>query len=100
MSAKATVLAPANIAFIKYWGAKDLDQAVPVNTSVSMTLTECTSLSTVEFEEGGDGPDRIEIVGEAGTEERERPRNVVARRRSRSKPKEAVQLRGEDSGRG
>ena len=52
MSAKATVVAPANIAFIKYWGAKDLDHAVPVNTSVSMTLTECTSLSTVEFEDG------------------------------------------------
>ena len=67
MSAKATVLAPANIAFIKYWGAKDLDQAVPVNTSVSMTLTECTSLSTVEFAEGADGPDRIEIVGEDGS---------------------------------
>ena len=67
MSAKATVVAPANIAFIKYWGATDLDQAVPVNTSVSMTLTECTSLSTVEFEDGGDGPDRIEIVGEDGS---------------------------------
>ena len=67
MNAKATVVAPANIAFIKYWGAKDLDQAVPVNTSVSMTLTECTSLSTVEFEDGGDGPDRIEIVGEDGS---------------------------------
>ena len=67
MRSKATVTAPANIAFIKYWGAKDLDKAVPVNTSVSMTLTECTSLSTVEFEEGGDGPDRIEIVGEDGS---------------------------------
>jgi mevalonate pyrophosphate decarboxylase len=67
MSSKATVTAPANIAFIKYWGAKDLDQAVPVNTSVSMTLTECTSLSTVEFAEGRDGPDRIEIVGEDGS---------------------------------
>jgi len=67
MSAKATVTAPANIAFIKYWGAKDLDQAVPVNPSVSMTLTECTSLSTVEFAEGRDGDDRIEIVGEDGS---------------------------------
>ncbi|HJQ99745.1 MAG TPA: diphosphomevalonate decarboxylase [Candidatus Polarisedimenticolaceae bacterium] len=67
MNAKATVCAPANIAFIKYWGAKDLDQAVPVNTSVSMTLSECTSLSTVEFQEGADGPDRIEIVGEDGS---------------------------------
>jgi len=67
MSGKATVVAPANIAFIKYWGAKDLDQAVPVNTSVSMTLSECTSLSTVEFLDGGDGPDRIEIVGDGGS---------------------------------
>lgn len=66
MSVKATVTAPSNIAFIKYWGARDLAQALPMNASISMTLTECVSLSTVAFADGSDEPDRIELVGEDG----------------------------------
>jgi diphosphomevalonate decarboxylase len=65
--AKATVVAPANIAFIKYWGARDLDLALPVNPSISMTLSESVTRSTVAFEEGSDEPDRIEIVRADGT---------------------------------
>ena len=50
---KVTVSAPANIAFIKYWGARDLDQALPMNTSISMTLEECVSKCTVETLDSG-----------------------------------------------
>ena len=35
---KTTVAAPANIAFVKYWGARDLDKALHMNPSISMTL--------------------------------------------------------------
>lgn len=45
---KATVSSPSNIAFIKYWGARDLDQIVPENPSLSMTLSACTSRTTVQ----------------------------------------------------
>lgn len=45
---KATVIAPSNIAFVKYWGAKDLERALPVNPSISMTLSRCVSRTTVE----------------------------------------------------
>jgi len=45
---KATAVAPANIAFIKYWGARDLDRAIPMNTSISMTLEHCVTQCTVE----------------------------------------------------
>lgn len=45
---KASVKAPANIAFIKYWGARDLRRALPSNPSISMTLRECVSHTTVE----------------------------------------------------
>ena len=45
---KTTVSAPANIAFIKYWGARDLDRAVPMNPSISMTLEHCVTQCTVE----------------------------------------------------
>lgn len=46
--AKATAIAPANIAFIKYWGARDLARAIPNNPSISMTLERCFSRCTVE----------------------------------------------------
>jgi diphosphomevalonate decarboxylase len=52
---KATVSAPANIAFIKYWGARDLDRAIPMNTSISMTLEHCVTQCTVEtLDHGGE----------------------------------------------
>jgi diphosphomevalonate decarboxylase len=50
---KTTVDAPANIAFIKYWGARDLEHAVPLNPSISMTLDRCSTRCTVEEIDGG-----------------------------------------------
>jgi diphosphomevalonate decarboxylase len=67
VTGKATVTAPSNIAFIKYWGARDLVQALPMNASISMTLTECVSRSTVAFADGSEAPDRIELVGDDGS---------------------------------
>ena len=52
---KTTVSAPANIAFIKYWGARDLDRAIPMNSSISMTLEHCVTPCTVEtLDHGGE----------------------------------------------
>jgi diphosphomevalonate decarboxylase len=67
VTGKTTVVAPSNIAFIKYWGARDLARAFPVNASISMTLTECVSQTTVHFMEGSDDSDRIEIVTDDGS---------------------------------
>lgn len=44
---KATAVAPANIAFIKYWGRKA--NRIPYNPSISMNLSVCETTTTVEF---------------------------------------------------
>ncbi len=69
--AKVTVAAPANIAFIKYWGTSDLDQAVPLHASISMTLSACRSETTVEFRPREDGaaacpPNELYLVDSEG----------------------------------
>jgi diphosphomevalonate decarboxylase len=49
---KTTISAPANIAFIKYWGARDLERALPLNSSISMTLERCVTQCTAEVIQG------------------------------------------------
>jgi len=46
---KATARAPANIAFIKYWGRKDEKLRLPANDSISMNLSNIYTKNTVEF---------------------------------------------------
>ncbi len=48
---KATATAPANIAFIKYWGKKDEDLRLPTNDSIAMNLSQAYTVTTVEFSE-------------------------------------------------
>ncbi len=48
---KATARAGSNIAFIKFWGQKNEALRIPENNSISMTLGELWSQTTVSFEE-------------------------------------------------
>lgn len=63
----ATVEAPSNIALIKYWGAKDLDRALPYAPSLSMTLRSCRTRTTVAFSEGDEDADEVFVADEEGS---------------------------------
>jgi diphosphomevalonate decarboxylase len=49
-SGSATAMAHPNIAFIKYWGNKDNALRIPANGSISMTLDQLYSKTTVNFD--------------------------------------------------
>lgn len=59
-----TAVAPSNLAFVKYWGARDLDRAIPHHPSLSMTLSRCRSRCTVQ-PASGDG-DEVLRAGDGG----------------------------------
>lgn len=46
---KATATAPSNIAFIKFFGKMNEELRLPVNTSISMCLSDAFTTTTVEF---------------------------------------------------
>ena len=46
---KATVRAGSNIAFIKYWGVRDPALFLPLSNSISMTLADAFTTTTVEW---------------------------------------------------
>ena len=47
--------APSNIALVKYWGKKE--NQVPANPSVSFTLNNCKTITTLDFEKKDGGAD-------------------------------------------
>ncbi len=48
---RATVRAGSNIAFIKYWGVADAAINLPLNNSISMTLADAYTTTTVHWHE-------------------------------------------------
>ena len=59
---KATAVAGSNIAFIKYWGVADEAINLPLNNSISMTLAEAFTTTTVEWLDNAEA-DTVSIDG-------------------------------------
>ena len=49
--------APSNIALVKYWGKKELQ--IPCNPSVSFTLDQCRTTTSIRFERLIDNLDHV-----------------------------------------
>lgn len=61
----ATAVAPANIAFVKYWGVQDAALTLPLNESISMNLDRCLTTTTVRFDPRLDADEmRIKLYGQ------------------------------------
>ncbi len=64
---RATAIASPNIAFIKYWGNRDPALRLPANASLSMTLSNLQTNTTVIFDDRLEA-DQIEINGSPASE--------------------------------
>jgi diphosphomevalonate decarboxylase len=62
MNPAVTVRAHANIALVKYWGKRDAALNLPATGSLSMTLSELTTTTTVRWLDAP-GPDRVMLDG-------------------------------------
>lgn len=80
---KATCQSPANIAFIKYWGKADPKLRLPQNNSISMHLSNCYSVCTVEFSLSFK-KDKITFLGEKTLKKREIERIIAVLDRVRN----------------
>lgn len=61
---KATARAGSNIAFIKYWGVANAEINLPLNNSISMTLADAYTETTVEWvDDPATARDHIEVDG-------------------------------------
>jgi diphosphomevalonate decarboxylase len=72
---RATAIANANIAFIKYWGNRDATLRIPWNDSISMNLSQATTTTTVEF--GPSLGDDVVVIGDEEMSGEQRERVVV-----------------------
>ena len=63
MTITATASANTNIALIKYWGKADESLAIPVTSSLSLTLGGTLTTTTVSFDGGTGGEDAVTING-------------------------------------
>jgi diphosphomevalonate decarboxylase len=62
---KATFRVGSNIAFIKYWGVSDPQLNIPLNSSISMTLADAYTVTTVAWDQDGQlAQDEIILDGE------------------------------------
>ena len=61
---KSTVISPANIAFIKYWGQSDHKLFIPRNNNISMNLSACKTTTTIEtVDDPGDDVVEVKFFG-------------------------------------
>lgn len=67
-----TFSAPSNIALVKYWGKKD--NQIPANPSLSFTLNNCKTVTTLQYEPKNDKNISFDLLFEGQPKESFRPK--------------------------
>ncbi len=62
MKRQATAEAPANLAFVKYWGKKNSGLRLPANNSISVNLSQAKTTTSIIFDSAY-GEDQVEVLG-------------------------------------
>ncbi|MFL7809498.1 MAG: diphosphomevalonate decarboxylase, partial [Anaerolineae bacterium] len=89
---KATAIACANIAFVKYWGHADSARRLPANPSISLNL-DCLSTTTTVTRDRGAGQDTLIINGtSAGPAARVRVSRHLDRLRALADTRECMRV--------
>jgi diphosphomevalonate decarboxylase len=89
---KITAKAPANIAFIKYWGKKSDKLRIPMNSSISMNLSDVYTITSACYGKGFK-EDIVRIDGEnVKGVEKERIVKFIDLVRSKTRIKEKVEI--------
>ena len=73
---RGSASACSNIALIKYWGKTDFDDNIPMNGSVSMTLSEAITTTTVVWD-ASLSQDEIYLDGEEVSQRPARERDIA-----------------------
>jgi diphosphomevalonate decarboxylase len=93
---RITAVAGANIAFIKYWGNRREGANLPLNPSLSMTLSACTTRTTVEIAPHTDS-DEIMLDGRTPDEEvQQRIKAFLDFVRSQAGRRECLRMRSQN----
>jgi diphosphomevalonate decarboxylase len=98
---KVTIISPANIAFVKYWGRRDDKLILPLNSSVSMDLDSCTTTTSCEWGEFEKDSIQVKFQNKVLTElvglPREKVMAIVDRIRDRLGRKDKVRITSENN---
>ena len=76
MKRTASEVCPSNIALIKYWGK--YENQIPANPSISYTLSQCRTITEMEFAEGENFSVKLFLSGKEDTKFAENTAKYIA----------------------
>jgi len=79
MFKRKTIISPANIAFVKYWGRRDHNLILPLNSSVSMNMDSCTTTTSCQWGEYENDSIKVKFENKESVELTGVPREKVVK---------------------
>jgi len=101
MFKRKTIISPANIAFVKYWGRRDHNLILPLNSSVSMNMDSCTTTTSCQWGEYENDSIKVKFENKESVEltgvPREKVVKIIERIRQRLGLKQNIKIVSENN---